>query len=148
MTNSLDVNRRSFFGLLIGAAAASVVVPVVERVARSQWGDVLRQLRGAASPNPVTHALVMVDAIAIADAYSQVERWDLTVRQVWMHPVTYARFRRSYATGRMSDLFYEEDGVPRLWGATVHVTDEVGRKEVFVASSLDDPRGIAAIRVL
>lgn len=142
---ALDVNRRGFLGLLFGAAAAVVVAPLVERVAavaESRGGALLRKLRGLEPTNSVVTTVALRPA-DLADAFAQVERWDLPVRQVYVHPDVYEDL---LAYGR--DLVDEEGAGPKLWGATIHVTDDVSRKEAFVLNSPDDPRGVAEIRVL
>ena len=145
---ALDVNRRGFLGMLFGTVAAVAAAPVMAKLADSKWGDMLRRLRGIVSANPVTRARNLVQPGDLADAFAQVERHDLRVRHVYMHPDTYAQARHDYARGRPHDAFDEDGEDPKLWGAEVHLTDEVSRKQVYVTSTVDDPRGVVEIRVV
>lgn len=140
MTTALDVNRRGFLGLLFGAVVATAVAPIVAKVSESKWGALLRRLRGM-SVNRVTVARDRIRAGDLADAFAQVERWDLRVQHVYLHPDTYDQLRDE------SDLFYDTGEGPSIWGATVNVTEDVERGEAYVMDSPDIPEGVARVQV-
>lgn len=140
-TTALDVNRRGFLGMLFGAVVATAVAPIVAKVSESKWGDLLRRLRGM-SVNRVTMAHGRIQVMDLADAFAQVERHDLRVQHVYLHPDTYDQLREE------SILFYSTKGEPHnLWGAKVHVTEDVGHGEAYVMDTPDDPRGVAEVQV-
>lgn len=139
---ALDIPRRGFLGMLLGAAAAVVAAPLIETVdTGSLWGSAVRTLRKVApkSRNPVTLAVNRIEPATMADAFAQVERWNLPVQKVYIHPDTYKQLE-ALMDGRGEE--------PTLWGAVVQATTDVERGEAFVVNSMSDPRGVANIQVL
>lgn len=142
MTTSLDTNRRGFLWMMLGAAAAAVAVPLVERMAASPWSGLLHRIRGITSRNSITKVVGPLGQASVADAFSQVERWDLRVRRVFVHSSDYHDLLASER-----DVVDERGPTPHLWGAEVLVSDEFPRGQVFVVDDPSDDRGVAEIRV-
>ena len=125
--------------MLFGAAAVAVAAPILKRVPRLyDW------LAGLRSENHVTVAQRM-EPSALANAFAQVERWDLPVKHVYMHPDDFENLLE--AQGSRYPITDEVDGETRVWGATVHTTPEVERHRAWVMYSREDPRGVAEIHV-
>jgi hypothetical protein len=139
---ALDVNRRGFLGMLFGAAVAVVAAPIVAQATVSRWGSLFQKLRGLVSKNKDVLTRGPLRPADLAEAFAQIERWDLPVSTVYMHPDDYADMLECG-----ENLFYENGDAVGVWGAEVHVTEEAEKHEVLLLSEgyADDPRKVAKV---